>query len=343
MIRTLLAAGALAASIAVITPAYARDLTIALPGDLVEPLREALIKPFSDATGVKVAVVEASVDLDALHTHAAAVESGWDLVLLGPALAQTGCDTQLLEKLDWAAIGGKDRYQSLGQTDCSVGAVLNAVALSWDRDKFPASPTWADFWDIAKYPGKRGLRRSAEGTLEIALLADGVAPGDIYRTLRSNDGVERAFRKLDQLKPYLAFWQAGADGPKALGAGDVLMTSADVTEIVAADHDRHRNFGLQWSGALLNVEAWAITKASPNLAAAVKLLSFAGDPKLGARLALFGLGGLVKGSGDNLPPELAAISPAVPANQSAALVVDAQFWRENGDKLAPRFDAWMAR
>jgi putative spermidine/putrescine transport system substrate-binding protein len=155
--------------------------------------------------------------------------------------------------------------------------------------------------------------------------------------------VERAFRKLDQLKPYLSFWQAAADGPKALGAGDVLMTSADVTEIVAADQGQHRNVGLQWNGALLNVEAWAIAKASPNRDAAVKLLSFAGDPKLGAKLALVGLGGLVKGSGDNLPPDLAALSPATPANQSAALVIDAQFWRENADKLAPRFEAWMAR
>jgi hypothetical protein len=33
----------------------------------------------------------------------------------------------------------------------------------------------------------------------------------------------------------------------------------------------------------------------------------------------------------------------LPANQAAALIIDTQFWRENGEKLAPRFDAWMAR
>jgi len=343
MSRTLLVVGALAASLAVMSPAKARDLTIALRGDLVEPVREALIKPFTEATGIPVAIIEASVGLDALKAHGAGADDGWDLVMAEPPLMQAGCDQGLLNKLDWDAIGGKDHYQTLGAGDCFVGALLDATALTWDRDKFPALPTWADFWDIAKYPGKRGLRRGARGTLEIALMADGVAPGDIYRTLRGSDGVERAFRKLDQLKPYLSFWQASGEGPKSLGAGDVLMTSGLVTRVVAIDRDEHRNFGVQWNGALLRVESWAVVKDSPNAAAAVKLLAFAGDARMARSLAAIGLGGLMKGSGDGLPPELAAICPAVTANQSAALMIDAQFWRDDGEKLAARFDAWMKR
>jgi putative spermidine/putrescine transport system substrate-binding protein len=343
MTRTLLAMGALAASMAMLCPAEARELTIATRVDLVAPVREVLARAFTEATGIAVSVVEAQIDVEALKTHGGPQEDGWDVILAGPALAQAGCDQGLLDKLDWAAIGGRDRYQSLGAGDCFVGALLDGVALTWDRDKFPASPTWSDFWDIAKYPGKRGLRHAARGNLEIALMADGVAPGDVYRTLRGSDGVERAFRKLDQLKPYLSFWDAPSDGPKTLGAGDVLMTSAEIDRVVAADHDLHRNFGLQWNGALLRVESWAVVKGSPNAAAAGKLLAFVGDPKIAARLASFGLGGLAKGSGDGLSPDLAAISPALPANQSAALVIDAQFWRDDGDKLATRFDAWMKR
>jgi putative spermidine/putrescine transport system substrate-binding protein len=343
MIRTLAAMGALAASLAAFAPAQARDLTIAVRADLVEPLREALVKPFVEATGLAVTVIDAAIDSDALRAHAGGADDGWDVVMLGPALGQAACDQGLLEKLDPAAIGGKDRTQSIGAGDCMVGGLFDAVALSWDRDKFPATPTWADFWDIAKYPGKRGLRRGAQGNLEIALMADGVAPSDVYRTLRGSDGVERAFRKLDQLKPYLSFWQGAADGPKALGAGDALMTSARVSRVAAADRDEHRNFGLQWNGALLRPESWAVVKASPNAAAATKLLGFVADPKIAARLAPFGLGSLAKGAGDGLPADLAALSPVLPANQAAALIIDTQFWRENGEKLAPRFDAWMAR
>jgi putative spermidine/putrescine transport system substrate-binding protein len=343
MTRTLLAVGALAASIAARCPAEARELTIAVRGELVEQVREALVKPFAETSGVPVTVVDATVDVADLKAHPAAADDGWDLVITNSAVSGAACDQKLVEKLDWQAIGGKDHYQPLGEGDCSVGAVLDAVTLTWDRDKFPASPTWADFWDIAKYPGKRGLRQGAKGNLEIALMADGVAPGDVYRTLKSADGVERAFRKLDQLKPYLSFWAMSGEGPKSLGAGDVLMTSALVNRVVAADKENHRNFAVQWTGAVLRVEAWAMLKASPNAAAATKFLAFVGDPKVAARLAPIGLGGMAKGSADGLPPDEAAFSPAVTANQSAALILDPQFWRDDGGKLAARFDAWMKR
>ena len=104
--------------------------------------------------------------------------------------------------------------------------------LAWDRDKFLRTPTWADFWDVAKYPGKRGLRNGVRGNLEIALMADGVAPGDVYKVLATSDGVDRAFRKLDQLKPYIVWWQTDAEAARILGSGDVLMTSAPCAAIV---------------------------------------------------------------------------------------------------------------
>jgi putative spermidine/putrescine transport system substrate-binding protein len=343
MTRTLLAAGALAASIAAGCPAEARDLTIAVRGELADAVREALVRPFTETSGIAVAVVDATVDVDDLKAHPPSAGDGWDLVMTSSAVSAAGCDQNLLDKLDWQALGGKDHYLPLGETDCSVGALLDAVTLTWDRDKFPSSPTWADFWDIAKYPGKRGLRQGAKGNLEIALMADGVAPGDVYRTLKNADGVERAFRKLDQLRPYLSFWAMSGDGPKSLGAGDVLMTSALVNRVVRADQEGHRNFAVQWNGAVLQVETWAVLKASPNAAAALKLLAFVGDPKLSARLAPLGLGGMAKGSAEGSAPDVAAFSPAVPANQSAGLMLDSQFWRDDGGKLAARFDAWMKR
>src|SRR6185437_11415435 len=96
------------------------------------------------------------------------------------------CEDGLLEKLDWSQIGGKDHYLPIGVNDCGVGAMLIGTVLAWNRDKLSGTPSWADFWDVAKYPGKRGLRKGAKGNLEFALLADGVAPGDVYKTLRAN-------------------------------------------------------------------------------------------------------------------------------------------------------------
>src|SRR6185312_8736139 len=117
-----------------------------------------------------------------------------------------------------------------------------------------------DFWDVAKYPGKRGLRKGVRANLEIALLADGVAQADVYKTLATNDGVDRAFRKLDQLKPYIEWWQSEADPSRILASGDVLMTSAPSGEIVTAAEKGHRAFGVQFANSLYEVDSWGIMK-----------------------------------------------------------------------------------
>ncbi len=160
------------------------------------------------------------------RTQAKAPDNTWDLVMVDSDELATGCSDGLFEKLDWSAIGGKDHYLPQAVSDCGVGAGVASLVLAWDRDKFPGTPGWADFWDVAKYPGKRGLFHGVRGNLEFALIADGVAPGDVYKVLATSDGVDRAFRKLDQLKPYIVWWQDGAEAAHILASGDVLMTSA---------------------------------------------------------------------------------------------------------------------
>ena len=339
-LRGLFAAGAIV--VAVAAPAAARDLTVvtrnAADETLQTALRQVYFGPFSDSTGIPVAVQDWSGGLDALRGRAA----DWDIVQLTGAELQPACDQGLIEKLDWSAIGGRDHYLSQAVGDCGIGAFMHSTVLSWDRDKFPATPTWQDFWDIAKYPGKRGLRRSVKGNLEIALMADGVAPGDVYGTLRSGAGVDRAFRKLDQLKPYLVWWQGNGDATRILGSGEVLMSSAPNDRVTAADRTEHRNFGIQWGGSLYQVQDWAIIKDSPNLAQANRFLAFVGDPAREASLLpLAAVGGLARQANDKLAPDLLAVSPSAPANLAGALQVDAGFWRDNEAKLSQRFEDWL--
>ena len=204
------------------------------------------VAPFTAASGIQATQQTWDGDADAL---AAAVKqpSAWDIVQVNGNELSTGCAGGWFEKLDWSQIGGKDHYLPQAVSDCGVGGTVANLVLAWDRDKFQGNPTWADFWDVAKLPAKRGLRRDVVGNLEIALMADGVAPQDVYKTLATNEGVDRAFRKLDQLKPYIVWWKTEAEAGKILGSGDVLMTSAPSGEIVRDMQATHRNFGIQWS------------------------------------------------------------------------------------------------
>jgi putative spermidine/putrescine transport system substrate-binding protein len=346
--RTLLAAGfGAAAFIAVLISqtATARDLSVTGRGDALQSAQDdAYFQPFTAITGLPVTVSSWSGGLATLRSRIEGGANDWDAVLLhGNELLQ-GCDDGLYEKLDWAALGGRDHYLPMAVSDCGVGTAVSSIVLAWDRDKFAAVPSWADFWDVARYPGKRGLRRSARSNLEIALMADGVAPGDVYRLLRTDDGVDRAFRKLDQLRPYITWWGPDKRGDQMLESGEVLLTSADSVAVTSANRSMARHFGIQWTGSLYSVQSWAVMKGSPNLTNALKLLAFAGDPVRQAKVSTaVPYGPTAKGANEALPPDMVAASPTAAANLTGALQIDEQFWRDNGAKLTQRFDAWLAQ
>ena len=325
-------------------PTLARDLTIVTRGEgLLSAFQDVLVQPFTAATDLPAVQESWDGGLETLRGRAKAGDNNWDLVQVAPEELATGCAEGLFEKLDWPAIGSKEHYAPQAVSDCGVGALIANVALAWDKDKFPATPSWADFWDVAKYPGKRGLSRNLRPTLEIALLADGVAPNEVYKTLGTAEGVDRAFRKLDQLKPYIAWWQTEAEAARHLASGDVLLTAAPSARVITAGRMDKRNFGIQFTASLYEVQSWAVVKSSPNLRHALQFLYFAGSPAIEARLMrVSGDIGLARGVNEFLPPELAAVSPTAQANLSVSLRMDAGFWRENAAKLRPRFDAWLA-
>jgi putative spermidine/putrescine transport system substrate-binding protein len=346
LVRSFLAAVAVfVAPLAALSAAFgnSNDLTIVTRDQsLPRAIQAAYVQPFTVATELAVQQEVWEGGIDVLRARAKAPDNTWTLVLVDPEELAVGCSEGIFDKLDWSTIGGKDHYVPLAVSDCGLGGVIANTVLAWDRDKFPVTPTWADFWDVAKYPGKRGLRKGVRGNLEIALLADGVAPADIYKTLATNDGVDRAFRKLDQLKPYIVWWAADAEAAHILSSGDVLMTSAPSGQIVTTGQAEHRNFGVQFASSLFEVLSWAIIKGSPAVRTAQQFLYFAGLPAIQVKLLhVGGESGLAKGLNDGLPPEVLAISASNPANLNASLRTDAAFWHDNLPKLRPRFDSWL--
>ena len=344
--RTLLAAVALFVGTAMDSCsafAAANQLTIVVRDEgLQRALQTAYAQPFTSLTGVAVQHDIWEGGLDAVRSQLKAQDNAWDLVLVDPEELSSGCGDGLFERMDWSAVGGKDHYMPQAVSDCGLGAIIVNTALAWDKDKLPVAPSWPDFWDVAKYPGKRGLHKGVRGNLEFALMADGVAPGDVYKTLSSVDGLDRAFRKLDQLKPYIVWWSTEADAAKILASGDVLMTSAPSGPIATMVEREHKSFGLQFTASLYEMQSWVIVKGSASARLAQQFLYFAGMPAMEVRLLQqSGNGGLAKGLNDGLAPELAAVSPSSAANLAAGMKMDVAFWHDNLSKLRSRFEAWQ--
>lgn len=325
--------------------AQARDLTIvSWGGAYQEAQKKVYFAPFTEATGVP--MIDESWD-GGIGVLRAKVEGGaatWDVVQVESEELALGCEEGIFERLDASKFGGKDAYMAEAVDECGIGAIVYDFVLGYDKDKLASAPNgWGDFFDLAKFPGKRALRNGPKTTLEIALIADGVAPKDVYTVLATEEGVNRAFAKLDTIRDDLIFWKAGAQPPQLLASGEVAMTSVYNGRIDAANKSDARNFGIVWTGALFTIDSWVILKDSPNLDKAYKFLDYVGKADVQARLPeAIAYGVTNKGANALIDPARVADLPTADANMANAVEINTSFWLENIDRLTERFNKWAA-
>jgi putative spermidine/putrescine transport system substrate-binding protein len=326
--------------------ATARDLTVVgWGGSSQAAQRKLYFQPFSEKTGLKIVEDSWSGGIGILRTKVQGGNANWDMVQVEVDELLLGCDEGLYEKIDWKMMGGKDAFIDAAYHDCGVGAALWSVAIVYDADRLSDGPkSWADFWDVARFPGKRALRKGAKYTLEFALMADGVPATDVYKVLRTPEGVERAFAKLDRIKPHMVWWTAGSQPMQLLASGEVVMTSSYASRAFNARRVEKRNFNTVWKGSIYAVDSWAILKGSPHKDAAMQLIAFATSGEVQKDYPpLSGSSATNKAAIAAVDPEVAPLLPTWPANMENAQPVDAEFWTDNSDQLTQRFNAWAAR
>jgi putative spermidine/putrescine transport system substrate-binding protein len=334
--------GLLAAMATMIATATADELTvISFPRADQAALKKAYLDPFQKSSGVEIKSMSYDGETDELEAMVNAGKTTWDLMQVETRTLQMGCEQGLFEKLDYRKIGNKNDFVPGAVSECGVGIFTWSMALGYDADKVNGTPaTWADFWDVKKYPGMRALRRSAKYTLEIALLADGVAPADVYKVLGTKDGVDRAFNKLDQIRPNTVWWEAAAQAPTWLAAGKVVMSSG-YTMWMDREQKRKNNVKIAWDENLYDVDSWAIPKGTPNAGDVYKLIAYSVKPDRQKALSeAIAYGPTNKAAVASLGAKAASNLPSSPANIKHALRVDLTFWIHNGDALEDRFEKW---
>ncbi|WP_372096443.1 ABC transporter substrate-binding protein [Tistrella mobilis] len=332
--------------IAASQPALARDLTVvSWGGNYQDAQREIYFKPFADKTGKPLLDESWDGGYGVLQAKVKAGAPNWDVVQVEAEELALGCADGLYETIDWAKLGGKDKFLAQSGSDCGVGAIVWSTAIAYDGAKLADGPkTWADFWNVEKFPGKRGLRKGAKYTLEFALLADGVPKDEIYDVLGTPEGVDRAFKKLDELSPNLVWWEAGAQPLQLLASGEVAMTTAYNGRITAINKAEGKQFKVVWPGSIYAIDSWVVLKGAENAAAGQDFIAFASAPenmiKLPATIA-YGLPN--KEAAAMVDPTYAADLPTAPANIADAIPLDVDFWIDNSEELTRRFNAWLAR
>lgn len=319
-----------------------KDITLvvnASGGAMADAMEAVFVKPFTEQTGIKV-VLTSPVDFGKLKAMVESQNLEWDITELGgqdyPAAVKQG----LLEPLDFAKIDISG-YVEGGAGDYGIGTLYYSSVLGYRTDAFPDGnfpQSMADFWNVEKFPGPRSLRNHPVDNLEWALLVDGVPRDKLYPL-----DVERAFKKLDEIKPHVTvWWESGAQPAQLLLDNEVVMATAWNGRLFAI-HQQGAPVETVWQDGILKLTYFCIPKgATERLDAAYKFLSFLASPQAQAEYAK-----LIPYSGPNqesfklLPADLIPHLPTSPQNYPLQIVLDGGWWAENLSAMLERWSQWM--
>lgn len=344
--------------------AHAAPLTIVnFGGANAKAQTEAFQKPFAQRHKAEVAAVEYTGDLAPIRAMVQKKRVEWDIAEVESADLLAGCAEGLFEKIDRSQLANANYLLSGSVHECGVGAFVWSTVLAYDPVRLKEGPRgWSDFWNVTKYPGKRGMRKGPRYNLEFALMADGVRRNEVYATLATQEGLERALRKLKALKLHIVWWESGAQPPKLLASSEVVMSTAFNGRIAVANRDTtSARLEISWADAVYELDYWVILKGAPNRDLARKYIDFATSED--AQLAFsheipYGptnFNAIFKYDTGRRTPSAMMTShqalidlsmassdlPSAPGNLRKSLAFDSEFWIKYGAAIEKRFNDEM--
>ena len=197
-----------------------KTLTFVSFGGIYQDGQVAALKDFVDKSGVTL-LNDGPTEIAKLQAQ---VESGnvtWDVVDTADLPPYVYCG-KLFQKLDFNKLDASNIPE--GQVgECSVPAMNYGVVLMYNKEKYGDNPpqSWADFFDIEKFPGVRGIDGSGDptgGLLEQAFKAAGGDP----KAMTAAD-IDKALDKIRALGPDTIYWKTGAESQQLAESGEVDM------------------------------------------------------------------------------------------------------------------------
>ena len=158
-------------------------------------------RPFTQKAGIEVVAVQANAEPTAqIRSMVETKNYTWDMAKISqPAIRTLTSGSKIyLEKHGLEADPMVATIPAQYMSPYGVGNNVYSTVLAYRTDAFKdraAPASWADFWNVKDFPGRRGLRKHPFDTIEEALMADGVPNGQVYPC-----NLERGLACLDKVK-----------------------------------------------------------------------------------------------------------------------------------------------
>ncbi|MCP3419870.1 ABC transporter substrate-binding protein [Bradyrhizobium brasilense] len=332
------AAGVLAAPmVAGPSRAAADSLTmVSYGGSYQDALVRTVTSPFTKETGIQVKFVNAP-DLAKVKAMLLTGNVEWDIFEGSGTWLASGAKQGFWEKLEPAILELND-FAAPPTSDYATPQLF-AQGITWDPTKYGPGKhpvTFTEFFDLRKFPGRRSMRPYPDGTLEIALLADGVAPKDMYPL-----DLDRAFKALERIKSNTVWPPASPQSVSLVQTGEVdfSITSSNRAK-TTTDPGGGKPLAFSFDQNVLNTSSFAVIKGAPNKENAMKLIAYMLRPEVEARLAdQVSTVPVSKKAASLLSVEARKWQPDL--SNPNNLVVNSEYWAGNFEAVTSRFKAWV--
>lgn len=334
--RTLVAAAAAAPFILPGRASAAQRISlISWGGGYRKAWEEAFVRPFTKETGIDVVIAD-TPDLAKVKAQITSGNVEWDVFDSPGAMALAGSKEGYWEPLDKNIVDMSDVFVEYGPDYIPYYSYAGGVA--WDPKRFAKGKyprNFAELFDVAKFPGRRGLRTRISETLDIALLSDGVAPEKLYPL-----DIERGFKVLDRIKPNVRKWIAETPQTISLLQSNEIDFSFTYSGRVKAAQAEGASIEFSFDETINALNYVTVLKGSKNREAAMRLAAFTLRPDRAAAFAdLLGYAPTVKKALPLVSAEARKWMPDM--SNPKNVVMSDKWWQENYTSLQKRFSEWL--
>jgi putative spermidine/putrescine transport system substrate-binding protein len=292
--------------------------------------------PFEQKTGIKV-LTDGPTDYGKFKAMVESKDVKWDVVDVEGDFAYQAAKDGLLEPLDFTIID-KTKLDPDFVFDHGVGSFAYSFVNAYNNQKLSGKPKgWADFFDTKKFPGSRTVYKwPTVGVFEAALLADGVAPDKLYPL-----DIDRAFKKLDTLKPSIKWWSTGAQSQQMMASGETVMGYAWNGRMYSIIKDK-APVDIDWTQNIKTGDYLVVPKGSKNKEAAMQFIANAVSAKAQADFANETTYAPINvDSNSMIKAELVPYMPY--SHKDSQVVLDVKYWSENKDAIIAKWNAWLLK
>ena len=240
-----------------------------------------------------------------------------------------------LEAIDYGVVS-KDRTIDRYALEYGTSIILYGYAFVYDTKAFGDNPPtgWADFFDTKKFPGKRSLYKWANGSLEVALIADGVAKDALYPL-----DMDRSLAKIKSIKDDSIYWGSASEAHSMVVNGEVAMCMVWQNRGRGIEKDTDGRYKLVMNEAIAMPGAYIVPKGNPaGREAVMKFIATA--QSVPAQLTLLSCLGMTPSNPEAFAQIPADLQPyAITSAQNIDKIVynDPVWWGEKGGDAVNAF------